>query len=338
MTLSHYIDEFLENYWPQYENRISAKKTNAEALLKSKKISNEDNKSYFLQDQGINANEEIDADGLESLKASIKGSIKTSNNKKGTIEVYKIFCEYLKEKSIPVEIDWPPVDVSNRLECILFMAKHLQAGKPKSELENILMLSDRTIDEYMKILMEGTEFLGTPFRVDGAKRSKGRIDFQSTVHPILLTPNITQILIMLKELKAVYERKKVFQEYAWHLAVNVWQQLSDHTKNRIFYVFENLMSEDIDWYKRLDEAEREDHFQTEAYLSRRGSNSILDCLKNRKKCYIEYENEDGSFAFFQNCTVVKLCGENVVVEHSEGTSELMISRILRNAYTKEELV
>jgi len=338
MTLSHLIDEFLDSYWPRYENLIAAKKTNAKALLKDKKKNSRRDDSYFLQDQGISANEEINANGLESLTASIKDSIKRSSNKKGTIEVYKIFCEYLEKKSILVKIDWPTVDISNRLECILFIAKYLQDGKPKSELENILMLGEKTINEYVKTLEEGTEFLGTPFRVDTTRRHRNRIDFPSTVHPILLTPNLTQVLIMLKELKAVYVRKKIFQEYAWHLAVNIWQQLSDYARDRILYVLENLMPEDIDWYKELDEAEREGHFQTEEYLSRRGSDSILDCLKNRKKCHIEYKNEDGSVVFLQDCTVIKLSGDSIVVEHAEGASELMESRILRSAYTKEELV
>jgi hypothetical protein len=331
MTLSYLVDDFLKTYWPENQYRIANRNTKAEKLLRK----------WYLQNKCLAADKEITADGLEKLVESIRNFITSSNNKKGTIEFYKIFCEYLAKKSLPVEINWPPVDVSNRLERLLYIVKYLQDRQDRDaipDLENVLLTSKRTIEEDLSILRKGTEIFGRSFRADGIERHSGRIDFSSTIHPILLTPNLTQVLIMLRELKKVCDKEKAFQEYARHMAVNIWQQLSDYARERICVVSEKLMSEDAEWYKQLNETESEEYFQTEADISRRGKDVILDCLKNEKKCYIECKNEDNASVFLENCKIIKMPGDKVELESSGGFVTLALDSILRSAYTKEEIV
>ena len=74
-------------------------------------------------------------------------------------------------------------------------------------------------------------------------RQRGRIQFTTTVHPLFLTFNITQVIATLKGLKHMCE-DPILGNYALISAKSIWQQLSDYAKKRILYVTEHLLPDD----------------------------------------------------------------------------------------------
>jgi hypothetical protein len=78
-----------------------------------------------------------------------------------------------------------------------------------SELEDILYVSSKTLgDDLKKLKGDGDDLLevmGQKLTVD-FDRKKGKLYFPSTVHPLFLTFNLTQVITTLEGLKLMSEK------------------------------------------------------------------------------------------------------------------------------------
>ena len=181
------------------------------------------------------------------------------------------------------------------------------------------------------------QILGKTFSIPNIESKKGQISMPSTVHPLFLTGNLTQIIVALKGLKLMSENP-VYKDYAMTMAAAIWDQLSKYAKDRILFVTEQYLSESVEWYKQLNDQNLRFLFLSEYQTGRdERVGCVLDCLKNRKACCIEYLNEDGTMVLIDKCKVTNLRTDNAVVEIDGRTQELVIDQIMRSAYSIEEL-
>ena len=276
----------------------------------------------------------------EYLESNMRGSVKSCVRGKDTaIQVYKDLCDYLKSQGVDVHVQFPPVPVDNTFERLMFLAKYLQDPETKiSELPDLLWVSERTIEadlQRLRGLNDPIQICGKPFVVEDVERSAGHVRFASTAHPIFLTENLTQILIMLKGLKKM-AADPLYRRYAEASAADIWEQLSDYAQNRIRFVLENLMAEDLAWYDSLArkvEQRRAYMTEREASVSR---NVILDCLKNGKPFCMEYMEEDGP-VIYEECFILSLQGHVAEIRTGGELKRIDLDRLLRSSYTPEEL-
>ena len=278
----------------------------------------------------------------DNLEYCIKESVKQyTRNKDSAIEIYKKYIDFLKTKhKFQVDITFPPISVSITFERIMFIAKYIQNPEHKiSDLEDVLWVGSRTIEKDIAILKgrkDPIQVNGKRFAIEDIERNRGTISMSSTAHPILLTSNITQIIVALKGLKLM-SQNSAFKVYAEEMARLIWTQLSDYAKNRIIYVMENLIPDELEWYKNLN-IQKDDSFYNEMRCSStEGAGCVLDCLKNGKPCFIEYKNDE-KIAFYENCKIVKYLGEKIQIKCKGQLFDLEINKILRSSYTLEELI
>ncbi|HSL86394.1 MAG TPA: hypothetical protein VK861_05630 [Bacteroidales bacterium] len=278
------------------------------------------------------------------MEYAIRETVMTySSSKSSAVVIIKKFLDFLKkEYGFNAQITFPPIDISNTFERMMFIAKRLQDPEYKIDsLTNELWVGQRTIEDDLARLRgnkEPIQILGKRFIIDETKRSKGRITFDSTAHPFFLTFNLTQVITTLKGLKAMCE-EPALKNYAMVSAVSIWQQLSEYAKNRILYVMENLIPDDISWYKGLESSD-EKMFRTEYQCgSTEGPGVLMDCLKNGKLCFVEYQNEEGDIQFLTSCRIVPRSydGNGVEVDCDQGVKRLHFDQVLKSAYTEEEL-
>lgn len=277
----------------------------------------------------------------ESIEASVRAY---TSNKDNAIAAFRNLIAYLqKHHSITVEIDFPPIPIMNLYERLMFMAKYLQTkGNTLKKLEDLLWLSDRTIREDYSLLTrqsgEELEILGKKFVIPEIVSKKGLASMPLTVHPLFLTGNLTQVLTLLKGLKAM-SQDPVYHSNAMTFASSVWDQLSEYAKARILYVTEHLVKENVDWFHELENY-RSGHLFLSEFQSGRNerANRLIDCLKNRKPCFLEYLQEDGTIRFFENCKVTNMLSSDCVVIDT-GIEEIVLDtgRVLCSAFTREEL-
>jgi len=249
-----------------------------------------------------------------------------------------------KEYGFEGKVTFPEIDISSSFERQMYLAKMIQNEKyDVMSLSEILWVSERTLEEDLSrirgINNDPIQICGKPFVVDGIERRNGKVTTPSTVHPFFLTFNLTQVIATLKGLK-VMSLEPAMKQYAIGSAAAIWQQLSDYAKERILYVMTEIMPEEITWYRELDDVAAE-MFQTEyQYRSSERSGVIMDCMKNGKNFFVEYEKEDGDSIFLSNCGIVPRSyeGDRIEVTSDQGSHVLLFSNILRSSYTKEGLI
>lgn len=325
MLIEETIKEFLK-----YKNNYSGynKKTVENLMLGDKEYS-------LIKINGLG---ELKA---EELKESIKLSVKLyTRNKDRAIEIYKKYLNFLNTKKFHVDITFPPIPVSITFERIMFIAKYIQNPENKiSDLKDVLWVGPRTIENDLAILKgikNPIQVNGKRFVIEDIERSRGTVSMSSTAHPIFLTSNITQIIVTLKGLKLM-SQNSAFKVYAEEMARSIWTQLSDYAKNRILYVMENLIPDELEWYKNLN-IEKDDSFYNEIRCSStEGAGCVLDCLKNGKECFVEYQ-ENEKTTFYENCKILKYLDDKIRIECKGKLFDLEIDKILRSSYTLEELI
>ena len=329
MIIDVYFDEFISSKSLRYDTDL--RKT-AKTLLKG-------NKPYSLtQMPGFEESEYL----AENIKTSVKAA---PRGKDSAIRAYKAFVSFLRQKDVEVNVAFPPIPIENSFERQMFIAKYLQDENAKiSDLEDILWVSNRTIDQDLQRLYRGSadpiQVCGRPFFIPGGERVKGQMRTPSTAHPLFLTENLTQVIVMLKGLRIMAENP-IYTRYAEATAADIWQQLSSYARRRICFILSELLPDDLHWYEKLGGSDGT--FVTERDCSVKG-NVLVDCLKNGKAFCVEYREDDGGVIFYDDCHIVpgsyQFSGHSISVEVNsrQGKKTLESGRIVRSAYSVEELV
>lgn len=302
-------------------------------------------KKFLLSDgckslPGVIRSYETESISEEEIWDSMRDLVAQEKKSKGTvIELFRDFWEYLKQTRGFSEGIFPPIPVDNLFERRLFIAKYLQNPAHRIEdLANILWVNIRTIENDLQVLRgdsleEKLQANGQAFTIPDTSRKNGHLYMGSTLHPIFLSSNLTQVIAMLRGLKLLTD-DPVMKGYAWTQARNIWMQLSDYAKNRILYVTQHLMVDNYEWYRTL-ESPTKNGFQTESQCG-----SIVDCLKNGKTCCIEYQpDESGETIFYRDCAVLRVQYPTAVIRPS-GMEEIVIQldKIVRSAYHEELMI
>ncbi|QNO15924.1 hypothetical protein HYG86_14685 [Alkalicella caledoniensis] len=328
MLIEQTIDEFLR----KKSNYIGYEIDTVQNLLQS------DKKYSLLYICGLG---EIEGD---SLKYSIKTSVKAySSIKDSAIDIYKKYLGFLSKKfGIYVDVDFPPIPISISFERIMYIAKYLQ--NPEHEvkhLEDILWVSHRTVLDDIAKLRGNTDdplqVCGKKFIIEDMERRRGRVTMASTAHPIFLTGNLTQVIVTLKGLKSM-SQDSAYRSYAMEMAKSIWTQLSDYAKDRIILVVTEMLPDEVEWYLSLGDKDDNSFYSEYMCSNTEGAGCVIDCLKNRKECYIEYQREDNSVVFYEDCKVIDYDDTSFTVIHKGEKVRLISDNILRSSYTIEELV
>ena len=194
----------------------------------------------------------------EVFAADIKDAVKNANNGKDTlIGIFRGFTDFLAGQNVNVPISYPPIPLSDAFERQMYILKYFQKkGRTMSSLQDKLWVSSRTLEDDLQVLRnygdEPVRLLQQEITVT-LLRDDGEIGFVSTAHPILLVPNLTQVMIQLEGLRAMCENP-LYKGYAHALAENIWSQLTDYAKDRLRYVVTNVLRQDGSWYAELSGA------------------------------------------------------------------------------------
>ena len=177
------------------------------------------------------------------MSTAIKESVMAyTRSKEQAINVYKDFVSFIKRKyEVTILINFPPVFPSD-FDRQMYIVKELhEKGRNIAYFEDKLWISSRTIENDLNKLRSdyGVSIMGQKIRVRGIERQKGYIEFQSTVHPIFLALNLTQVVVMLQGLKHM-TKDEAYREYALKVAVNIWNELSEYARRRIKYISDRL--------------------------------------------------------------------------------------------------
>ncbi len=318
-----YIDEFIDNY-ERIQKYHPPMKIDA-----VRKLMTEEQAQY-----GFKAQQAYEYP--EYFEYNLRNSVQNyKRNKDNAIKVYKLFLEFLSTKGISSDVTFPPIPVSNSFERLMYIAKYFhEPGKKISELSDILWVDQRTIKDDIKKLMgidnDPLQVCGKKFEIPEIDSENDSLKFESTAHPLFLTPNITQLIVTLKGLKEMSENP-LYGNSAKITAAIIWEQLSDYAKRRIPEVLTELLSEDPAWYENLEKTDK-NLFHLERAFSM-GTNIIFYSIKDRKSFCIEVLDGDNK-RIYTNCRTIILdnSGDFSIIS-DQGEKTLSLKKVIQTSYT-----
>jgi|GEM_PF-6139574 len=250
---------------------------------------------------------------IDSIKESI---MKIQSSKENTIKIFRALQNYVeKECNISLEIAFPPTFTSE-VDRQLHVIKMMQEGNGKySDIAEELWVSERTIQNDIRTLTQtGIKLCGMEFSVKDYKRSGGRAYFTSTMHPIVIPANLSEVLTLLIGLEKQYSLK-MYSSISLLLAQKVWIQLTDYAKKRILDLYD-VLGMNTDFIKILEKNKLEDSsnlfsLETES-IDRDIEKSVLIMFKSSETRDILVHDENGHY-LLKNARIVDFNQESVAV-------------------------
>ena len=291
----------------------------------------------------------------DCLAANIRQSVTSYTRDKATaIAIYKDLLKFLRGKKlgIDLDVDFPPENVSNRFERLMFIAKYLQdPNNRKQDLYNeddperrggLLCVSEKTIRNDINALRgRGAcriQVCGRVFQCDDVGAVQDDAHQCSMAHPLFLAPNLTQAVIMLKGLKEMYQNP-LYAEWAEMTAADIWDQLSAYAKRRIRFVFEDVFPEELEWFDNLHMLGNNSFYSEFSCKSTEGI--LLNCIKHDIPCNVEYQDES-AVRIYHQCKIAKESffkyDGTIEVDTDKGRVRLDLQKIKRVSSSPEGLL
>jgi hypothetical protein len=266
----------------------------------------------------------------EMIRASLQDVICAMKRKSG--EEYLVCNDFFAFLGDRYKVTVSPFDRQlTPLERQLSIAKDMHDFNKartfdRNEVARRYLVSDRTIDSDLAALHDGISVMDQKLALKDFCLKSKKVTAVSTMHPLFLTQNLTQIVCMLEGLRRM-EDNWALRSYARSSAVSIWRQLSGYARDRILGTLTDLMGLEHSWYEEISEAaekEAERMFYNEDESSD-SNGRLMYALKGSLPCSIVFIDDDDM--------AMEICGKVVHIKESgiemlaEGAAEpVVISR------------
>jgi len=217
---------------------------------------------------------------------------KTKNSKEPTRDRLLSFTNYLKE-TWRIDLELGEVfesETINPYERLVDLLKTLNGGMTKKQLEEHYSISRKTLEKDIDKLVMGTRIFGQKVRIRDIEREKGKITYQSSIHPVFLPLNLTEVYYLTVFLRQLSNSKDTFMSSIFRdLANRIYCQLSEYARHKIDKKglqagIEFPEAEDFELYNGSEDEEK---------MARKSKESTLTYLwKAGATCTIHLNNEN----------------------------------------------
>lgn len=255
--------------------------------------------------------------------------------------IYVIFCDWLDRIGEKYNIsdthkDYLTEPITSDMGIAFLKAFHREDAVTKKELAEALKIDPKSVQTWLRKIdstlsedrstqvsecrIAGHHVTADIKIVDTDKYGKKYYQMPSTLHPLVLQPNVMQVGVLLKSLCESYNTTSFI---SYDIALDIWAQLSDYAKDRIQLIFgqhdkclQEFLTELTD---ELHRSERIRIFKTEQEIMKDGGISpweqICLALKNGAVCNIRLRNSFGRVSVYKN--------QRIISENIDGIYEYM---------------
>lgn len=168
--------------------------------------------------------------------ADIDEYVMTSRTEKETlreiITQYYFFLEEVEEIFVDSEIT--EIEFARyRIERLLNMAKYLHEPRTVSEIEEHFKIDRRTRTAYIQDLEKGVRFMGSTIKIE-KHREGGKDYYKTTMHPIFLPLNLTEVYAITKFLEDVIDNRDANAIVIRNIQERIKSQLTDYAFEKLF--------------------------------------------------------------------------------------------------------
>jgi hypothetical protein len=189
--------------------------------------------SYDISIESLKAREDFRL----KLSDAFYGMIPENTRDKGFMKKRVLaFAEHLRKTwKVDFVLDEAfKLEVMNKYERQVDLLKTLNSGKTKVELEQYYSLSRKPLEKDIDELVMGTRILGQKVKIRDIKREHKAITYQSSIHPIFMPLNLTEVYYLTVGLKMLSnERDTIMGQTLENISNRVYCQLSDCARKKI---------------------------------------------------------------------------------------------------------
>jgi hypothetical protein len=194
-------------------------------------------------------------------------------------------------------------DLYERNEFDVKLLKYLQQ-KPRSrgDIAKHFRMTERSLGDHLRSIEDGRNILGSKVKIE---LIRGTNQYDSTVHPIFLALNLTEVYTLTIALKK-YIRSSPLNDTAGDIAEDVYRQLSTYAKDII-----DARAKDVDVsFNKSHGVYRNEYDE----IKKRKDYHKAYKLKSRHRCKFYYDNEkepyEGILLGTENDSIVKFVGDD----------------------------
>ena len=118
--------------------------------------------------------------------------------------------------------------ISDKLRREIEVAKFLHKKPTREEVKKEFSLESRTLSEYLGELKDGIEFLDTEIRLDIRDIESHKLECVTTMHPIFLSLNLTELWALTKYLPKEMKKNNINNSVIDSIINRVKSQLTDY--------------------------------------------------------------------------------------------------------------
>lgn len=206
------------------------------------------------------------------------------------------------------------------------LLKTLNENKTKAELMEHYNIGSNPLLKDINELIDGTTLLGQKVKIRDIQKEKGKIIYQSTIHPIFMPLNLTEVYFLIVGLKSLSKEHESFSSRIYdNLANRIYSQLSEYARKKIYSKCKQMgMSFPYD-----DELEEFSESMDEEKMAKIVDNTLAYLWKAGAKCNIYMKNDDKTI---YNCYIeYNISTKDIYIKDSitgEGKKKIDVSNIL----------
>ena len=206
-------------------------------------------------------------------------------NKGKLVDFIKEFRCYLQqEENITIEGSVFLAEIiDDPSERRIRIASFLHEPKEMKEIVSHFFASDRTIRKDLAALRDGITFMGQKIQIEKVREGR-KIRYKSTLHPIFLPLNLTEVYVLTVGLLNAVPRNHPYYKLYEYLAKYIFSQLSDYGKK---IIYDATAAEDTD-YMFSSAFKISGGYLDEPTLIRRREGALAYMMKRREECDITY--------------------------------------------------
>ena len=247
-------------------------------------------------------------------------------NKGKLVDFIKEFRCYLQqEENITIEGSVFLAEIiDDPSERRIRIASFLHEPKEMKEIVSHFFASDRTIRKDLAALRDGITFMGQKIQIEKVREGR-KIRYKSTLHPIFLPLNLTEVYVLTVGLLNAVPRNHPYYKLYEYLAKYIFSQLSDYGKK---IIYDATAAEDTD-YMFSSAFKISGGYRDEPTLIRRREGALAYMMKRREECDITYI-ENGSNK--KICGRIRFSSKNasvIEVKTNTGVKEIEYAKIVR---------
>lgn len=162
------------------------------------------------------------------------------------------------------------------IERQLEIAKYLHTERTAAEIEHHFSIDKRTRQADLQALESGIEIFGTTIKIE-KERKKGKYYYRSTLHPVFLPLNLTEVYAVTIYLERIISRGDANAEILHNIANRIKSQLSD-------YAYEKLYEEPKPEYMN--------NYRSDESLAHQREGIAMYLMKSGRSCRFFYKNNE----------------------------------------------